>query len=127
MNHPKNAYGPEVSIRTLFALLVAAAVLLAPALTRAGEAFAAVPDHHAQMMQSGHCKTVPSHSGDDNKSSDRDKAGMTCCVSLCMAVAETPSAPAAAVAMLAASPTFPLTHQYHGCIAEIATPPPRLA
>ena len=107
-------------------MLVAVAVLFAPALTRAGEAFASVPDHHAQMMQSGHCKTVPAHSGDDN-SSGQDKAGMTCCISMCMAVAVTPPAPAAAVAMLAASPTFPLTHQYHGCIAEIATPPPRLA
>lgn len=116
-----------MSIQRLFAILVAVAVLFAPALTRAGEAFAAVPDHHAQMMQSGHCKTAPSHSGDGDKSSDHDKAGMNCCISMCMAVAVTPPAPAAAMAMHAASSTFPVTHQYHGCIAEIATPPPRLA
>jgi len=116
-----------VSIRTLFALLVAVAVLFAPALTRAGEAFAAVPDHHAQMMQSGHCKIAPSQSGDDDKSPSHEKAGKTCCISMCMAVAVTPPARATAVAMPAPSPTFPLTHQYHGCIAEIATPPPRLA
>ena len=116
-----------MNIRTLFAMFVAVAVLFAPALTRAGEAFAAVPDHYAQMMQSGHCKTAPFHSGDDDKSSDHNKAGMTCCISMCMAVAVTPPTPAASVVMLAASPTFPLTHQYHGLITEIATPPPRLA
>ena len=116
-----------MSIRTLFAMLVAVAVLFAPTVTRAAEAFAAVPDHHAQMMQSGHCKTAPSHSGDNDKSPSHDKAGKTCCISMCMAVAVTPPTPAASVVMLAASPTFPLTHQYHGLITEIATPPPRLA
>ena len=115
-----------MSIRTLFALLVAIAVLFAPAVTRAGEALAAVPDHHEQMMQSGHCKTAPSHS-DGEKSSGHDKAGMNCCISMCMAVALTTPAPAAAMATHAELPTFALIHQYHGCIAEIATPPPRLA
>lgn len=121
-----SAYAPRMSLRTLFAALVAMAVLFAPAMARAGEAFVAVPDHHAQMMQSGHCKTAPSHSP-DGKSSGNDRAGMTCCISMCMAVAVTPPAPAAAVAVHAAAPSFPLAHQYHGLIAEIATPPPRLA
>lgn len=117
-----------MSIRTLFAMLVAVAVLFAPALTRAGEAFAAVPDHHVQMLQSGHCKTAPSHSGDGDKSSDHDKsAGMNCCISMCMAVAVAPPARPQAAALHGPAATFPLAHQYHGCIAEIATPPPRLA
>ena len=116
-----------MSLRTLFAALVAMAVLFAPAMTRAGQAFAAVPDHHAQMMQSGHCKMAPSHSSDGERSSKNDKAGMSCCISMCMAVAVTPPAPLAVVPTHAAAPTFPLTHQYHGLIAEIATPPPRLA
>ena len=116
-----------MSIRTLFAMLVAVAVLFAPALTRAGEAFAAVPDHHAQMMTSGHCKMAPSDS-DDGKSSDRDKAGAkNCCISMCMAVAVSPSSPTQSALVHDAAATFPLTHQYHGCISEIATPPPRLA
>ena len=122
-----SAYASRMSLRTLFAALVAMAVLFAPAMARAGEAFAAVPDHHAQMMQSGHCKSAPSHSG-DGESSDRDKtAGMTCCISMCMAVAVTPAAPPQAVRLHEAAATFPVTDQYHGCIAEIATPPPRLA
>lgn len=123
------AYGNSVSIPKLFlAVLVALAVLFAPALTRAGEAFAAVPDHHAQMMQSGHCKAAPSNVGEDGKSSDKDKAaGKNCCVSMCMAVAIAPAAPPKPVTLHGSAATFPLTTQYHGCIAEIATPPPRLA
>lgn len=120
------AYAPPVSLRKLFAALLAIAVLFAPAVARAGEALAAVPDHHAQMMQSGHCKVAPS-SSDDGKSSKSEKAGMTCCISMCMAVAVTLPALAEAITAHAETPTFPLTHQYHGLIAEIATPPPRLA
>ena len=123
-----SAYAPRMSLRTLFAALVAIAVLFAPALTRAGEALAAVPDHHAQMMANGHCKMAPSHSPDDGKSSDRDKAaGMNCCISMCMAVAVTPAAVPQSEILHEPAATFSLTHQYHGCIAEIATPPPRLA
>lgn len=117
-----------MSIRTFFAMLVAVAVLFAPALTRAGEAFAAVPDQHAQMMASGHCKAAPSHASESNESSDQDKAGArNCCISMCTAVAVAPAAPPKAVAVHGAVALFPLIHQYHGCIAEIATPPPRLA
>jgi len=109
-------------------MFVAVAVLFAPALTRAGEAFAAVPDHHAQMMESGHCKAPPSHSADPDRQSDQDKAaGQSCCISMCMAVAAAPPEPAESAAMHGSAATFPLTRQYHGCVAEIATPPPRLA
>ena len=123
-----SAYAPRMSLRTLQAALVAIAVLFAPALTRAGEAFAAVPDHHMQMMESGHCKSAPSRSGDADGSPDHDKAGaMSCCISMCMAVAVVPHAPTQAAALHGAAAPFALIHQYHGCIAEIATPPPRLA
>lgn len=122
------AYGPEMSIRTLFAVLVAVAVLFAPALTRAGEAFAAVSDHHAQMMDSGHCKSTPSYADDEGKSSEKNKvAGKSCCMSMCMAVAIGPPAAPQSEVLHEAAATFPLIHRYHGNIAEIATPPPRLA
>ena len=114
-----SAYAHRMSLRTLFAALVAIAVLFAPALTRAGEAFAAVPDHHAQMMKSGHCKMTPSHSPDDGK------AGMTCCISMCMAVAVATPLPDAAVPVHDSVVSFSLTERYHGLPAEIATPPPR--
>ena len=119
-----SAYAHRMSLRTLFAALVAIAVLFAPALTRAGEAFAAVPDHHAQMMQSGHCKSAPSDSS--GKSSGHDKAaGMTCCISMCMAVAVATPVPEAAVPVHDSVTSFSLTERYHGLPAEIATPPPR--
>jgi len=121
-----SAYASRMSLRTLFAALVAMTVLFAPAMARAGEVFAAVPDHHAQMMQSGHCKMAPSDST-DGKSSKNDKAGMACCISMCMAVAVTPPAPPQVAEVHGSAATFPLTHQYHGLITEIATPPPRLA
>ena len=117
-----------MSLRKFFAIFVAVAVLFAPALTRAGEAFAAVPDHHLQMMESGHCKSAPSPVADPDGSSDQDKVvGQSCCISMCMAVAVGPPAPPAARALHGAAAIFPLAHQYHDCIAEIATPPPRLA
>lgn len=123
------AYRHIVSVPKLFfAVLIALAVLLAPALSRSGAAFAAVPDHHAQMMQSGHCKAAPSSVGEMDKSSDMTKsAGKNCCMATCMAVAITPGAPQKPVALHGSSATFSLTTQYRDCIAEIATPPPRLA
>jgi hypothetical protein len=121
-----SAYRTRMSLRMLFSALVAIAVLFAPALSRAGEAFAAVPDHHMQMMETGHCKSAPSDSGGPDGSSDQDKA-KTCCISMCMAVAVAPDDPPTAAALHGAAATFPLADQYHGCIAEIATPPPRLA
>jgi len=108
-------------------MLVGVAVLFAPALTRAGEAFAAVPDHHVQMLQSGHCKTAPSHARDDDQSSGDKAADKTCCISMCLAVAVAPPVPPQSTALHGPAVTFPLANQYHGCIAEIATPPPRLA
>lgn len=116
------AYAPAVSIQKLLAIVLAVALLFAPAMSRAGEAFAAMPDHHAQMLASGHCKEAPSNSTDDYTSSDRD-----CCMSMCMAVAVAPGAPSEAAQVHGGRTTFPATKRYHGCIAEIATPPPRLA
>ena len=127
------AYAPAVSIRKLLTLFVAIAVLFAPAMTRAGEALAAVPDHQMQMMDSGHCKSPPSTNNPDtsarhDKSTGHDKAmGKTCCMAMCMAVALSPPVAEAEDIVHAALPAFPLLSQYHGRITEIATPPPRRA
>ena len=53
-----SAYVPSVSIRKLFAMLVAVAVMFVPAVTGMSAALAAVPDHHMQMMSTGHCKAM---------------------------------------------------------------------
>lgn len=115
-----------MSIRSLLAMLVAVAVLFAPALTRGGEAFAAIPDHHVQMMESGHCNSAPSHSGGDEESPGSDEAGTkTCCMSISLGVATAPAAAPDKVSLHGPAPSFALTNQYRGRIAEIATPPPK--
>jgi hypothetical protein len=117
------AYRPLVSIRTLFALLVAFAVLCAPAFTRAGEAVAAVSSHHGQMMEAGHCTETPL-----SGAADKDKApGKSCCISMCMAVAVAPDAPT--VEKVAASaPAVSGLRTFHAIgLAELATPPPKLS
>ena len=109
-----------MSISKLFVILVALAVMLAPAFTRAGEAFASVPDHHAQMMKAGKCH-APESGG-----TDEDKAfAKSCCVSMCMAVAMMPAAPIedSPLQPQPAVSAIPALHLSH--LGEIATPPPR--
>lgn len=112
-----------VSMDKLFAILVAFAVLMAPAFTRAGEAFAAAPDrHHGQMAQTGHCPMPPSEAGDHDAGSARG-----CCTALCAPVAMlSPMSPTQEHVRSAA--TFAnARHLLVSLPAEIATPPPRSA
>lgn len=109
-----------MSVQKLFAIFIALAVLIAPTLTRAGEAFAAVPDHQTQMMEKGHCDSPPD--AGHNK-----KAGMTCCFQMCMAVAAELAVPLVPEAMLGVTGTAALQIFRIGTPAELATPPPRTA
>lgn len=115
-----------MSINKLFAILLAVSVLLAPALTRAGEARAASPDHHALMVASGHCQ--PDQAGTDkDQSSHHGKAGKNCCLATCTAVA-VQSAAAAVDELDHRSPaTFAIPSFHVGSPSELATPPPRLS
>ena len=115
-----SAYVSQMSLRPLFLALVAIAVLLAPALTRLGEAYAAVPDHHAQMMTKGHCESPPDE--DVDRSTDN-----SCCSKMCMAVAAEPTAPLAPQALVGRTGTTTLQSFLIGTPAELATPPPRAA
>lgn len=115
-----SAYSSVMSVRRLLAALIALAVLFAPAMTRVGEAYAAVPDHHAQMMAKGHCETAPD--GDQDKPADK-----SCCFELCMAIAAEPAAPAALQPMVGDTKTSSLHRFVVGAPAELATPPPRTA
>ena len=115
-----SAYRPLMSVRRLFAALIALAVLFAPAMTRVGEAYAAVPDHHAQMMMKGHCESAPD--------ADQDKkADQSCCFKMCMAVAADLGDLLAARPLLASTNPPALQSFPIGSPAEIATPPPRAA
>lgn len=109
-----------MSVRRLFAALIALAVLFAPAITRVGEAYAAVPDHHTQMMTKGHCESPP----DENQDKSADNS---CCFQLCMAVATELSAPADRQPLLGSTETPALQSFLVGIPAELATPPPRAA
>ena len=116
------AYHSSMGTRPLLGFILMIAVLFASALTGSAAASAATMNHDMQMMGSGHCQAPPSHHGDHDKA-----AGKTCCMSMCMAVAVAPSAPPEAVVLQDAMTAFPVFKEYHGLLAEIATPPPRLA
>src|SRR5213080_911674 len=81
-----SAYVRLVSIRRLFAFVLALSVLFAPGV--AGAAMAASPHHDMAMMEAGHCQSPPSNSG------DHKMGGKSCCIAMCMAIAVAPSTPA---------------------------------
>lgn len=115
------SYRLALNIRTLLAVFVALAVLFAPAFTRAGEAFAAVPDHHAQMMEAGHCQP-PAGSPEHGKAPAK-----SCCISMFMAVAITPAAPPEEKPVQSARPVRRAASFHVNSPIELATPPPRLS
>src|SRR4051812_29864692 len=79
-------YSRAVSIRKLFATLLALAVLFAPGVTNA--AMAAAPHHDMAMMEAGHCQ-APASGTRHHEQSD----GKSCCISMCMTLAVAPTAP----------------------------------
>jgi len=111
------AYPGPVSIRSLFAVILALAVLVAPGVT--GAAMAASPNHDMAMMEAGHCHAPPASPG------DHKMGGKSCCIAMCMALAVAPSAPAEMAPPRQLIAEFAPPKSYHGLSAEIATPPPR--
>lgn len=117
------AYWSSMGTRPLLGFIVMVAVLFASALSGTAAASAATMNHDMQMMESGHCQAPPSHKSDHDKS-----AGKSCCISMCMAaVAVAPVVPGEAMVLHDSMTAFPVLKHYHGLLAEIATPPPRLA
>lgn len=105
-----------MSFRQLLAAVMAVTVLFAPAVGRAAEAYAAAPNHHAQMMQAGHCE--PAADGDED-------AAMSCCVAMCVAVATAaPAAPGSGPLPSSKEPRSRASLLV-ALPPEIATPPPR--
>ena len=113
---------PRVSLRSLFAMLIAFAMLFAPVALQTGAAMAMAPaDHHAQMMETGHCGEQPAKSH-DGKAMDK-----SCCAAMCTAVAVAPSVEIEPHAH-APSVERPALDQFqHSFLAELPTPPPRRA
>ena len=116
------AYGAPVSLRPLFAMLVAFAMLFAPLALQSGAAMAMAPaDHHAQSMKSGHCGEQPAKSHGDKK------VDKSCCAAMCTAIAVAPT-PMSEPHAFASSTERPSLVQFdHSFLAELPTPPPRLA
>ena len=113
-----SAYAAAVSFRKFFSILLALAVLLAPAAT--GAAMAAMPFHNMQMMVAGHCQSPPASTAHHDKMD-----GKSCCIAMCAAVADAPATPSEKLPQRQQVPEFGLTKSYRGLHTEIATPPPR--
>lgn len=114
------ALAPCLSLRTLFGMLIALAVLSAPAIGR-GEALAAVPNHDMQMMKAGRCQEPASHGAGHNQ------GDMSCCTALYVGITATVDEPAAEAVILALPASFMLAALHRPFLDELATPPPRFA
>ena len=107
--------------RPIFAVILTIAVLFASALTGSAAASAATMNHDMQMMEMGHCSSMPSK--EDGKAPVK-----SCCIATCTAaIAVAPSAPVELPILQQAPAAFPILTSYSGFLGEIATPPPRLA
>lgn len=110
---------PIWSIQRLFAILAALSVMFAPTVAGANMV---VSSHHGmqmQMMDVGQCQG-PSNSNDHDK-----MGGKSCCSTMCMAVALTPSTPPDTAPPRQQVAHFAAPRAYRGLPVEIATPPPR--
>lgn len=111
-----------VSISKFFAILIAVAMLFAPFAMQSGSAMAAMPsDHHAQMVDTGHCDGQPDTDTDDMS------ADMPCCAAMCAAISVAPVSPAEPAAYARSIERPSLNQSLHGFLAKLPTPPPRLA
>lgn len=113
-----NAHGSQVSFSRLWRILVALAVLVAPAVGGLAAAHASVADHSMQMMEARHCNSSPSD--------HHDKAdGKSCCIASFIGVAIAGPAPRDEAPLAAVSPESALPALHGPYLGEIATPPPR--
>ena len=111
-----------MSLRPLFAILVAIGMFLAPLAIRSGAAMAMAPSgHHDQMAMSGHCGEQPA------KNKHQKSSESACCVAMCMAVAPAPAAKLELQFLTASLDRPAPDHFGRSFLAELPTPPPRLA
>lgn len=121
-SRPINGIWPRMSLRLLPAMLIALAMLFAPLAMQSGAAMAMAPaGHHAQMTKAGHCGEQPAKSH-DGKAMDK-----SCCAAMCAAVAIAPAAEGEPHALAPSVEHPSLDFFHHSFLAELPTPPPRLA
>ena len=122
---PKAArdYLASMSLRPLFTMLIGFAMLFAPLGVGSGSAMAMVPsaNHHAQVIDSGHCGERPAK-GDHDQAPDN-----SCCIAMCAAV--TVASATSTGRHIVPQPIEPpaLVQFNHSFLAELPTPPPRPA
>lgn len=111
----------RVSLRPIFAFLIALAMLFAPIAMPTGAMAMTPANEHSQMMASEHC-------GDQSSDDQDSKAtGKTCCAAMCAAVAIASGSPVEP-AVFARAVERPALEQFrYGILAKLPTPPPRLA
>ncbi len=116
------AHWARVSLRPIFAILIAFAMFFSPFAMRSGSAMAATPsDHHGQMMAKGHC-------GEQSSSGKTDKTHTkSCCVAMCTAIAALPASPCEPLVFARAMARPESEQSPHSYLAKLATPPPRAA
>ena len=111
-----------MSLRPLFAILIAIGMILAPLGIRSGAAMAMPPSgHHEQMAMSDHGGEQPA------KGKHQKSAEDACCVAMCMAVAPAPASELEPHALSASLDRPGLDQFGRSFLAKLPTPPPRLA
>lgn len=113
------AISPRVSVRFLFALLIAVGLAMAPFAMPIGEASAASSGHHAAMTQAAPCDDEPAPAKPGKR---EDKP---CCAAGCMTAVVLPDLAQAVLELPRATERPGLERYYRGFLGEIATPPPR--
>lgn len=110
-----------MTLRPVFAILIAFAMLSAPFAMQSGSAMAASADHHGQAMTKGHC-------GEQSDDGKLDKSsGKPCCAAMCAAIAVAPAPPAEPLAFVNSLHRPSLARTGPHFLAKLPTPPPRLA
>ena len=113
-----------MAFRQFLAIFAALAVLLAPSLASAAQPVMAQDHHQQQIVKSGHCDSEAQESR-----GEEPQPKQSCCASMCMGMAVPTLASAAEERMFVrnAGADFPAAQFGRGVLAEIATPPPRVA
>lgn len=110
----------RVNVRALFSILIAAAMLLAPMALQSGAAMAMAPtDHHAQMMEKGHC------GGQKDGEQGKMSGGKSCCVAMCSAVAVNIAMTVEPHQYALSEPVSARDEFRFTFLAKLPTPPPR--
>lgn len=116
-----SAHLSRMTLRRFLAALAALALVWAPLALQGGAAMATAPaDHHAQMMQGGDCH---------DKQSDQKghSSGKVCCAAMCTAIVVPPVVTLEPAPLAGSTSGTSLAESGPSYLAELPTPPPRLA